>query len=61
MTHGAILCGMDVGTQGARCVLASEAGDIVGEGACPFAEAAAPGQPDGWFEQNPAHWWAATA
>jgi len=33
-----IFCGIDVGTQGARCVLVREDGGLVGQGECPFAE-----------------------
>ncbi len=54
-----IFCGVDVGTQGARCLLVSETGEVLGQGESGFEEAAVPGLPDGWFEQNPAHWIAA--
>jgi len=51
-----IFCGIDVGTQGARCVMVTGQGEVVGESACPFQKLAAEGLPEGWFEQEPEHW-----
>jgi sugar (pentulose or hexulose) kinase len=52
----AVFCGLDVGTQGARCVLVAESGRVLGEGHSEFRQAALPGLPDGWFEQDPEDW-----
>ena len=50
-----LFCGIDVGTQGARCILVGNDGRVLGEGECPFqGEAAA--LPAGWFEQEPGSW-----
>ena len=54
-----VFCGIDVGTQGARCVMVTARGEVIGESACPFEKSAAGGLPDGWFEQEPEHWLAA--
>jgi xylulokinase len=51
-----IVCGIDVGTQGARCVLVGEAGEALGEAESPFECPARAGLPEGWFEQEPADW-----
>ncbi len=57
----AIFCGIDVGTQGARCILVTGGGDVVGEGDCPYDTLAIAGLPEGWFEQEPASWLRAAA
>ncbi|MFF3324474.1 FGGY-family carbohydrate kinase [Streptomyces sp. NPDC002889] len=45
--------GIDLGTQGARAVLATDSGDILGSGSAPLA-----GRRDGAVhEQRPADWW----
>jgi xylulokinase len=56
----AVFCGIDVGTQGARCVLARDDGTLVGRGECAFHSRAAP-LPEGWFEQEPGSWLVAVA
>ncbi|MHC4592342.1 MAG: FGGY family carbohydrate kinase, partial [Planctomycetota bacterium] len=50
-----VFCGIDVGTQGARCVLARADGAVIGKGECAFGETPAP-LPEGWFEQEPGSW-----
>ena len=54
-------CGIDVGTQGARCILVDEGGKVLGEGQCPLRSPAVPGLPEGWFEQRPDDWLEAAA
>jgi xylulokinase len=49
-------CGLDIGTQGARCVVAADAGEVLAEGEGAFACQRVGGLPDGWFEQDPGHW-----
>jgi xylulokinase len=48
-------CGIDVGTQGARCMIVRGDGSVVARGECPFAERPAP-LPKGWSEQEPGSW-----
>ncbi len=50
-----MLCGIDVGTHGARCVLAGQDGELLAQGERAFGRSAGP-LPDGWFEQEPAAW-----
>ena len=50
-----LFCGIDVGTQGARCVLVDADGRVAAEGECAFS----PGRadlPEGWSEQEPDDW-----
>lgn len=49
-------CGIDVGTQGVRCVIATSDGALVGHGHAPIS---AGHRADGRHEQDPAGWWAA--
>ena len=56
-----VFCGIDVGTQGARCVLVTGQGEVVGDGESPFHTPAVKGLPEGWFEQEPEDWLRATA
>jgi len=50
--------GVDVGTQGARCVVADEDGTVAAAASCPIA--APPVRlPTGWAEQDPESWWEA--
>ncbi len=49
------LCGIDVGTQGARSVLVREDGEVLAQGECAFERPAGP-LPQGWFEQEPRAW-----
>lgn len=58
-----LFAGLDMGTQGARVIIADERGRVVGEGqkALPASALAGGGSlPLGWFEQDPAAWWEAT-
>jgi len=50
-----VFCGIDVGTQGARCIIARDDGSVVGKGECPFPEKPA-SLPKGWSEQDPGSW-----
>jgi len=59
-TGRTVFCGIDVGTQGARCILVTGRGEVVGEGECPYQTPAAPGLEEGWFEQEPGDWLDAT-
>lgn len=54
----AVFCGIDVGTQGARCLIVRADGRPVGAGECalPPSQAALP---EGWAEQEPGAWLAA--
>ena len=56
-----VFCGIDVGTQGARCVLVTRQGEVVGDGESSFHTPAVKGLPEGWFEQEPEDWLRATA
>ena len=52
---GPAFCGIDVGTQGARCVILTEDGSQVGHGSAPIPEGRRTGprheqDPDGWWE-----------
>lgn len=53
--------GIDVGTGGARVVACDAEGRALASAAHPFAQVALPERPEGWFEQSPSDWWAATA
>jgi len=50
-----MFCGIDVGTQGARCVMVRDDGAVAGHAERPFAGESAP-LPEGWFEQEPGSW-----
>lgn len=50
--------GIDIGTQGARCVVADENGAVVAAHSVPF-ETLNIAETEGWYEQSPAHWQAA--
>lgn len=52
--------GIDVGTHGARAVVADTEGTVVAQAEAAFTRIAIEGLPEGWFEQDPADWWAAT-
>ena len=54
-----LVAGIDVGTNGARCMLVDLRGNVVATAAEPIA-ASAGGLPDGWSEQDPEEWWRAT-
>ena len=54
-----LVAGIDVGTNGARCMLVDLAGNVVASAAEPIAASVA-GLPDGWSEQDPEDWWRAT-
>ncbi len=54
-----LFCGIDVGTQGARCLLVDADGRRAAGGECPFPSAAMNSGPDGAFEQEPGGWVAA--
>jgi len=53
-----LFCGIDVGTQGARCAVVAADGAPVGRGESAFPRVAS-SLPDGWFEQDPDDWIAA--
>jgi len=53
-----VAVGVDVGTQGVRCVAAMPSGKVAAQSAHPFSTVALPGLPEGWFEQDPEVWWA---
>jgi len=59
-TEDGVFCGLDVGTQGARCILVTERGRVLGEGECPYRSPTVAGLPEGWFEQQPVDWLEAT-
>lgn len=50
-----VFCGIDVGTQGARCVLVGEEGKLLGQGRSTFGPPPRD-LPEGWFEQDPTAW-----
>ena len=50
-----LFMGIDVGTQGVRCVVSDECGQIAAAHSVPF-ETLNIAQHDGWYEQDPAHW-----
>lgn len=52
----AIYCGIDVGTQGARCVLCTGGGEIVGREEASYRGDGRDRLPEGWFEQSPRDW-----
>lgn len=57
----ALFLGIDVGTQGARALVVSEAGRVLAEASQEFpSSGSAPPLPEGWFEQSPQLWWEAT-
>ncbi len=51
--------GVDVGTQGARIVVADASGSVVVQAVRPFAQVALPNLPPGHIEQDPRDWWSA--
>ena len=55
-----IFCGIDLGTQGARCALVRDDGKLVGEAERPLRQAPT-GLPEGWSEQEPGAWLEAVA
>jgi len=55
-----LLLGIDVGTQGARVLVADAEGGVVALATKAFEQLALPGLPEGHLEQEPAVWWAAT-
>ena len=57
MSTGLFL-GLDVGTQGARCVACDAAGLVVAEAAAPLVKGSSEPRP-GWHEQDPEDWWRA--
>jgi len=54
-----LYCGIDLGTQGARCLLVDDEGVVCGEGSQPFGLTRCGGLPAAWFEQEPREWLAA--
>ena len=50
--------GIDVGTQGVRCVVSDERGRLAAAKSVPF-EVLNVSEHEGWYEQEPAHWQAA--
>lgn len=55
-----LVLGIDAGTQGVRALVAGPDGHVVASASVAFGFRGASG-PEGWAEQNPADWWAATA
>ena len=53
-----LFMGIDVGTQGVRCVVSDECGRIAAAHSVPF-ETLNIARQEGWYEQSPAHWQAA--
>lgn len=53
----AVAIGIDVGTQGVRCLAATAAGEVVAHASRRFSSVALPNLPEGWFEQEPETWW----
>ena len=54
MAGRAAYCGIDVGTQGVRCAVVDEGGEVLATGSAPL-RSDRPG--DGRHEQDPASWW----
>ncbi|MEW6354836.1 MAG: FGGY family carbohydrate kinase [Planctomycetota bacterium] len=52
--------GIDVGTQGARCIVADEQGSLAASASRPFSSPANVARNPGWHEQDPQQWWQAT-
>ena len=50
-----LFMGIDVGTQGVRCVVSDAAGQLAAEKSVPFETLNIAGT-EGWLEQSPAHW-----
>ena len=57
MTNANLFCGIDLGTQGARCIFSDGLGHIAAEGEAEFGEASF--RKDERFEQEPREWFAA--
>ncbi|MBE0697861.1 MAG: hypothetical protein IH586_13145, partial [Anaerolineaceae bacterium] len=55
-----VVLGIDLGTQGARVLAVSPAGEVIASAHQPLAPAAGD-LPAGWFEQDPRDWWQAVA
>jgi D-ribulokinase len=55
-----LFLGIDLGTQGARVVVANAGGQVIGESEKPLRQSGLPGLPSGWAEQEPSDWWQAT-
>lgn len=55
-----LVIGIDVGTQGARVVACDASGTIEAQAEQPFPLEATAKRTEGWIEQDPNHWWAAT-
>jgi len=53
--------GIDVGTQGVRCIVVNEQGSVAAAATRPLNNHAAPSAAPGWHEQKPEQWWTATA
>ena len=54
-----LVLGIDIGTQGARVVVADTTGRVLADAYHEFVQAVIPGLPPGYFEQNPDEWWVA--
>ena len=59
MPANSLVMGVDVGTQGARVVVADARGQVLARAAQEFARVAIADLPPGHLEQNPADWWEA--
>ena len=53
-----LFMGIDVGTQGVRCLVADASGQIIASKSVPFRQLNI-AEHDGWLEQSPRHWQAA--
>jgi xylulokinase len=51
----ALFCGIDIGTQGARCVMVRDDGRLLSEADCSFRKESPP-PAEGWLEQEPGSW-----
>ena len=54
-----LFLGLDVGTQGARCIACDATGRVIAEATAPFERGSSEPQP-GWHEQDPEDWWQAS-
>ncbi len=51
-----LVCGIDLGTGGARCLLVDNSGQVASRGQCDLQQRSIQGLPEGWFEQDPRNW-----
>jgi sugar (pentulose or hexulose) kinase len=58
--NNSLVLGIDIGTDGVHVVVADATGCVLADACQEFAQAAIPGLPPGYLEQNPDDWWDAT-